>query len=449
MIMGKYYYPSSLNYAKTHNMVLNYIWIGFFLIGFLVAMIHFINEWAIFGDYLAGADVFDKMVKGIFSSAEMGFTLSLTLAGILTFWCGLMKVGEQGGAINVLSRMVSPLFVKLFPEIPKGHPAQGAIMMNFSANMLGLDNAATPLGLKAMNHLQDLNKEKETATNSMIMFLVLNTSGLTIIPFSIMSFRAQHFAANAEHYGNNPDLMNPADVFLPILIATFISSLAGLTIVSLYQKINLFKPVILAYIGVMTTAVASLAWYVSSLDAETASKFSLFISSVIILSFIVWFISLALKNKVHVYDTFIEGAKEGFQTAIKIIPFLVAMLVGISVFRESGAMQYLVDGIAWIIALFVDAPDVAGALPTAIMRPFSGGGARALMIDSWGVDAANTMTGRMTTIIQGCTETTFYTLAVYYGAIGIKKTRYTITCGLFADLVGIIAAIILCYVFFA
>lgn len=440
-------------------MVLNYIWIGFFLVGFLVAIIHFFTAWADthYQNYLAGADVFDKMVKGIFSSAETGFELSLTLAGILTFWCGLMKVGEQGGAINVLSRMVSPLFAKLFPEIPKGHPAQGAIMMNFSANMLGLDNAATPLGLKAMDHLQDLNKEKETATNSMIMFLVLNTSGLTIIPFSIMSFRAQHFAANAEHYGNNPDLMNPADIFLPILIATFISSLAGMLIVSLYQKINLFKPVVLAYVGVMTTLVASLAWYVSSLDSEAASKFSLFISSVIILSFIVWFITLALKNKIHVYDTFIEGAKEGFTTAIKIIPFLVAMLVGIAVFRESGAMQYLVDGIGWVVGLFIDAPDVAEALPTAIMRPFSGGGSRALMIESWGnvetwahgATDANSLSGRMTSIIQGSTETTFYTLAVYYGAIGIKKTRYTVTCGLFADLCGIIAAIILCYIFFS
>lgn len=430
-------------------MVLNYLWIGFFLVGFVFALIHFFNEWYIFGDYLAGADVFDKMVQGIFSSAETGFELSLTLAGILTFWCGLMKVGEQGGAINTLSRIVSPLFVKLFPDIPKGHPAQGAIMMNFSANMLGLDNAATPLGLKAMNHLQELNKEKEKATNSMIMFLVLNTSGLTIIPFSIMSFRAQHFAANADNYGNNPALMNAADIFLPILIATFISSLAGLIIVSIYQRINLFQPIILLYIGVTSLLVSSLAWYVSSLDAGTASKFSLFISSFIILSFIVWFLSLALKNKVNVYDTFIEGAKEGFTTAIKIIPFLVAMLVGIAVFRESGAMEYLVDGIRWIIGLFANAPDVADAIPTALMRPFSGSGSRALMIESWGTDAANTISGRMTSIIQGSTETTFYTLAVYYGSVGIKHTRYTVTCGLFADLCGIIAAIILTYLFFS
>jgi spore maturation protein SpmA/spore maturation protein SpmB len=429
-------------------MILNYIWIGFFLIGFLVALIHFFNEWAIWGDYLAGSDVFDKMVKGIFTMAETGFELSLGLAGILTFWCGLMKVGESGGAINIISRWVSPLFTRLFPQIPKGHPAQGAIMMNFSANMLGLDNAATPLGLKAMDHLQDLNTEKNKATNSMIMFLVLNTSGLTIIPFTIMSFRAQHFAANAEHYGNNPALMNPTDIFLPILFATFISSLAGLMIVSAFQRINLFQPVILLYIGITTLIVSSLAYYVNGLDANEASRFSIFLSSFIILIFIVFFIGLALKNKVNVYDNFIEGAKEGFLTAIKIVPFLIAMLVGIAVFRDSGAMAYLVDGIGWIIALFVDAPDVAEALPTAFMRPFSGGGARALMIESWGTADANSITGRMTSVIQGCTETTFYTLAVYYGAIGVTRTRYTVTCGLFADLCGIIAAIILTYVFF-
>lgn len=437
-------------------MILNYLWIGFILIGFLVAIIHFISEWMKWDFFLAGADVFERMVSGIFSSASTGFELSIALAGILTFWCGLMKVGEMGGAINVLSRLISPLFVRLFPDIPKGHPAQGAIMMNFSANMLGLDNAATPLGLKAMNHLQDLNTDKDKATNSMIMFLVLNTSGLTIIPFTIMGFRADHFANNAEHYGS-PAMMNAADVFLPILLATFISSLAGLIAVSIYQRINLLQPMILAYIGLTTLLVSSLAWYVSTLNSYDASKFSLFLASFIILLFITSFVALAFKNKVNVYDNFIDGAKEGFTTAVRIVPFLVAMLVGISIFRESGAMSYVVSAFAWIIAVFVDAPDVAEALPTAIMRPFSGSGSRALMIESWGnVNSwaqgggdANSITGRMTSVIQGSTETTFYTLAVYYGAIGVKRTRYTVICGLIADFCGIFAAIVLTYLFFA
>lgn len=430
-------------------MILNYIWIAFFVVGFLVAFYHFIHEWLIWGDYLAGSGVFYDMVDSVFSMSITGFEIAIGLTGVLTFWCGLMRVGEKGGAINLLSRLVSPLFVKLFPEVPKGHPAQGAIMMNFSANMLGLDNAATPLGLKAMNHLQDLNKEKEKASNSMIMFLVLNTSGLTLIPFTIMALRAQHFASNAALYGNDAALMNPADIFLPILIATFISSLTGLIIVSIYQRINLLQPVILAFLGGMSLLIAGLAYYVFTLSAGDASKFSMFLSAFIILLFIVSFLLLAAKNKVNVYDEFVEGAKEGFQTAIRIIPFLVAMLVGIAVFRSSGAMDMVVDIFKSILAFFGAAPDIGEVIPTAIMRPFSGGGSRALMLESWGNAEANTMVGRMNAVIQGSTETTFYTVAVYFGAIGIKYTRYTLTAGLLADLFGAIAAISVCYLFFA
>lgn len=429
-------------------MVLNYVWIAFFVIGFIVAFYHFIDQWIIWGDYLAGAGIFNDIVQSIFSMSVTGFELALGLTGILTFWCGLMRVGEKGGAINILSRLVSPLFVKLFPEVPKGHPAQGAIMMNFSANMLGLDNAATPLGLKAMNHLQDLNKEKEKASNSMIMFLVLNTSGLTLIPFTIMAFRAQHFAANADNYGNNPALMNPSDIFLPILIATFISSLIGLIVVSLYQRINLLQPIVLSFLGGMSLLISGLAYYVFTLTAGDASQFSIFLSAFIILLFIVSFLLLAMKNKINVYDEFVEGAKEGFQTAIRIVPFLVAMLVGIAVFRSSGAMDVIIDIFKTILVFFGAAPDIGEVIPTAIMRPFSGSGSRALMLESWGTSDANSMVGRMNAVIQGSTETTFYTLAVYYGAIGIKYTRYTLTAGLLADLAGAIAAISICYLFF-
>ena len=409
-------------------MALNVIWIGFFLIALVVALIKLI----FFQDY----EILNEIVKSLYSNAETGFTLSIGLTAILAFWLGIMKIGENGGAIKFLSKMVSPLFTRLFPEIPKNHPALGSMMMNFSANMLGLDNAATPMGLKAMGQLQELNPEKETASNAQIMFLVLNTSGLTIIPVSIIALRA---SGGSE---------NPSMVFLPILLATFVSSLFGLIITSIYQKINLIQPVVLAYIGGLTALIVALFLYLGTLDKEGLEMASNLISSSIILGIIFGFIILAAIKKVNVYESFIDGAKEGFGVAIKIIPFLIAMLCAIGVFRSVGAMDYLVDFFRWFFQLFGFDTRFVDGLPTAFMKPLSGSGARGMMVESWGTFGVDSFVGKLTSIFQGSTETTFYVLAVYFGSVGIKNTRYAATAGILADLAGVIAAIFITYYFF-
>jgi spore maturation protein SpmA len=409
-------------------MALNVIWIGFFLIALVVALIKLI----FFQDY----EILNEVVKSLYSNAETGFTLSIGLTAILAFWLGIMKIGENGGAIKFLSKMVSPLFTRLFPEIPKNHPALGSMMMNFSANMLGLDNAATPMGLKAMGQLQELNPEKETASNAQIMFLVLNTSGLTIIPVSIIALRA---SGGSE---------NPSMVFLPILLATFVSSLFGLIITSIYQKINLIQPVVLAYIGGLTALIVALFLYLGTLDKEGLEMASNLISSSIILGIIFGFIILAAIKKVNVYESFIDGAKEGFGVAIKIIPYLIAMLCAIGVFRSVGAMDYLVDFFRWFFQLFGFDTRFVDGLPTAFMKPLSGSGARGMMVESWGTFGVDSFVGKLTSIFQGSTETTFYVLAVYFGSVGIKNTRYAATAGILADLAGVIAAILITYYFF-
>jgi spore maturation protein SpmA len=368
--------------------------------------------------------------------AKTGFELSLGLTGVMTLWLGLMKVGEKGGVVSYLSKLVSPLFSKLFPEIPKNHPATGSIMMNIAANMLGLDNAATPLGLKAMTQLQELNKSEDTASNAQIMFLVLNASGLTIIPISIMVYRTQMGAAD------------PSDVFLPILIATFCSTLTGIIAVSIFQKINLFNKVVLAYIGTITLLVSTLIWYFSTLPQEKVNMISSFGGNFILFAIIVSFITLAFIKKVNVYEAFIDGAKEGFSISIKIIPYLIAILVAIGVFRTSGAMDYLVNGIAWLIQSMGFNTDFVGALPTAFMKPLSGSGARGMMVETMKTYGADSFVGRLSCIFQGAADTTFYIIAVYFGSIGIKKVRHAIACGLIADLAGIIAAILVAYLFF-
>lgn len=425
-------------------MALNYIWIGFFLIGFLVALFRvtgyyfhnfFEQTFGIIFDH-TDLSVFSDIVNSTFSMAETSVNISIYLIGVMTLWLGLMKIGEMGGAVQVLSRIVGPFFAKLFPELPKNHPAGGAILMNFSANMLGLDNAATPLGLKAMNELQALNPSKDTASNAQIMFLVLNTSGLTIIPISVMALRAAEGAAN------------PSDIFLPILIATYFSTLAGLIVVSLYQRINLLQPVILAYLGGVSMLIVGIMYYFNSLPQKEAGDLSSFVGNFILFFIIISFIALALRKKVNVYESFIEGAKEGFEVAIKIIPYLVAMLVAIGVFRASGAMELLVSAIGGFVNLLGINADFVPALPTAFMKPLSGSGARGMMIEAMHTYGVDSFVGRLASTIQGSTETTFYTLAVYYGAVSIKKTRYTVTCGLVADFFGILAAIIVAYIFF-
>lgn len=409
-------------------MVLNYIWISFFFIAFVVALIKLI--------FLGDTEIFQKLVASTFDMAKTGFEISLGLTGVMTLWLGLMKIGEKGGAIAVLAKLVSPFFNRLFPELPQNHPVIGSILMNFSANMLGLDNAATPLGLKAMKEMQELNLQKDTASNAQIMFLVLNTSGLTIIPLSIMVYRAQMGAKD------------PSDIFIPILIATFFSTLTGLIAVSIYQKINLLDKVILAYLGGLSVFIICLIWYFSSLPQAQISIISSVASNLILFSLMMGFILLAWRSKVNVYESFIEGAKEGFQTAITIIPYLVAILVAIGVFRTSGAMDFLIDGIKFVVSsLGINADFVAG-LPTALMKPLSGSGARGMMLDAMKQYGADSFVGRLVSIIQGSTETTFYILAVYFGSVNIKNTRYALTCGLLADLAGIVAAILLTYLFF-
>ncbi len=410
-------------------MALNYIWVGFFLIAFVVGLIKLV--------FLGDVEIFSTMMKALFERSKLGFELSLGLTGILALWMGIMKIGEKGGMIRILARMVSPLFTRLFPEVPKDHPAIGSMMMNFSANMLGLDNAATPLGLKAMKDLQELNPKKDTASNAQIMFLVLNTSGLTLIPVSILALRAMKGS------------VNPTDVFLPILIATYISSLVGLIYTAIIQKINLFNKVVLAYLVGTTLLIGGIASYVFYLkDPEKISVFTNLLSNITLFSIIIAFISVALFKKINIYDAFIEGAKDGFQVAVTIIPYLVAMLAAIGVFTASGAMDYVLDAFRFLFAhIGIDTRFVDG-LPTAFMKPLTGGGARAAMVESWVDHGVDSFVGHLTSVLQGSTETTFYVLAVYFGSVGIKKTRYAATAGIVADVAGIIAAILVTYLFF-
>ena len=409
-------------------MVLNYIWIAFFLIAFFIAAVKLI----LMGDF----DVFPAMMDSTFDSSKTAFEISLGLTGVLSLWLGIMKIGEKGGVVNVLARLLSPIFVRLFPDIPKGHPVTGSIFMNIAANMLGLDNAATPLGLKAMEQLQELNVKKDTASNPMIMFLVLNTSGLTLIPVSIMVYRAQLHAAQ------------PTDIFIPILLATFFSTLAGVIVTSLYQRINLLNGTMLLTLGGACTVVAIVIRGFAELDGETMNLVSTTIANILLITIIVSFILAGVRKKVNVYDAFIEGAKDGFTTAVRIIPYLVAILVGIGIFRASGAMDLLIGGLHTLVeATGVDTQWV-DAMPTALMKPLSGSGARGMMVDAMTNYGADSFVGRLSCIFQGSTDTTFYILAVYFGSVGIRYTRHAVACGLIADLAGIIAGIAICYLFF-
>ena len=427
-------------------MVLNYIWIAFFLLAAVCAIIQC---------FLGNSGVFADMVGSTFENAKTAFEISIGLTGVLSLWMGIMKIGEKGGMVSLLSKLLSPLFTRLFPDIPKGHPATGHIFMNIAANMLGLDNAATPLGLKAMESMQELNKSKnegqgvlkgwsaekvaklnETASNSMIMFLVLNTSGLTIIPVSIMVYRAQMGAAQ------------PTDVFVPILLATFAATLAGIIITSIYQRINLFQPVLLGTLGGMCLLVAGMIWGFSQLDKETMDMVSTLVANIILFGIMLAFIIAGMVKKVNVYETFIEGVKDGFTTAVRVIPYLVAILIAIGVFRASGGMDILIRGINWLVELCGGNSDFVAALPTALMKPLSGSGARGMMVDTMTTYGPDSFAGRLACIFQGSTDTTFYILAVYFGSVGIRHTRHAVTCGLLADLFGILAAIAVAYFFF-
>ena len=428
-------------------MVLNYIWIAFFLLAAVCAIIQC---------FIGNTGVFADIVGSTFENAKTAFEISIGLTGVLSLWMGIMKIGEKGGMVNLLSKALSPLFTRLFPNIPKGHPATGHIFMNIAANMLGLDNAATPLGLKAMESMQELNEQQnaafakkkglseaqlaklnETASNPMIMFLVLNTSGLTIIPVSIMVYRAQLGAAH------------PTDVFVPILLATFVATLAGIIIVSLYQRINLFHPILLGILGGMCFLVAAMIWGFSQMEKETMDLVSTLIANIILFGIMLLFIIAGMVKKVNVYEAFIEGAKDGFTTAIRVIPYLVAILVAIGVFRASGGMDILIGGINWLVELCGGNTDFVSALPTALMKPLSGSGARGMMVDTMTTYGADSFAGRLACIFQGSTDTTFYILAVYFGSVGIRHTRHAVTCGLLADLAGILAAIAIAYFFFA
>ncbi len=409
-------------------MVLNYIWISFFCIAFLIGAI----KLCFFGD----TEVFPDMMNSTFETAKTAFEISLGLTGVLSLWLGIMKIGEKGGLINALARILSPVMTKLFPDIPKNHPVFGNMFMNISANMLGLDNAATPLGLKTMEGLQALNTRKDTATNPMIMFLVLNTSGLTIVPISILVYRAQLGAAQ------------PTDVFLPILLATFSSTIGGVIITSIYQKINLFNRTIILTLGGACLTIAAIIWGFSRMDQTAMGTVAGNSANILLMVIIMIFLISGIRKRINAYDAFIEGAKEGFQTAVRIIPYLVAMLVGIGVFRASGAMDWLVEGLQRAFESLGIATDWVGALPTALMKPLSGSGARGMMIDTMTTWGADSFVGRLSCIFQGSTDTTFYILAVYFGAVGISKTRHAVVCGLLADLIGVVAAIFICYLFF-
>ena len=409
-------------------MALNYIWIAFFFIAFVVSLIRLI----FFGDM----DVFPEMMNSTFESAKTGFEISLGLTGVLSLWMGIMKIGERGGLIRLFAHLLSPVLSKIFPEIPKDHPVMGTIFMNISANILGLDNAATPMGLKAMEQLQEINPKKDTASNPMIMFLVLNTSGLTVIPVSVLVFRTQLGAAQ------------PTDVFIPILLATFFSTLVGLIVTCLFQKINLLNKTLLLFLGTLCVLVATVIWGFSQMPTDTMNTVSTLVANIVIFTIIIVFIISGLIKKLNVYDVFIEGAKDGFSTAVKIIPYLIAILVGIAVFRASGAMDFLIDGIAWLVGICGLNTDFVGALPTAIMKPLSGSGARGMMVDAMTNFGADSFVGRLSCVFQGSTDTTFYILAVYFGSVCIRKTRHAVACGLLADLAGILAAIFISYMFF-
>ena len=399
-------------------MVLNYIWIAFFLVAFIIALVKLI--------FLGDLEVFPAMMDATFAQSKTAFEISLGLTGVLALWLGIMKIGERGGVVNVLARWLSPVFTRLFPQIPKGHPVTGSIFMNLSANMR----------LKAMEQLQELNTQKDTASNSMIMFLVLNTSGLTLIPVSILVYRAQMGAAQ------------PTDVFIPILLATFFSTLAGIIITSLYQRINLLNRTLLLTLGGMCLAVAAVIWGFSQLDSIVMNQVSVSVANILLMTIIVGFILAGMRKRVNVYDAFIEGAKDGFSTAVRIIPYLVAILVGIGVFRASGAMDWLIDGIRWLVAAVGFDTNFVEALPTALMKPLSGSGARGMMVDAMTTYGADSFVGRLSCIFQGSTDTTFYILAVYFGSVGVRYTRHAVTCGLLADLAGIIAAIFIAAFFF-
>ena len=405
-------------------MVLNYIWIAFFVIAFAVALVKLL----FFGD----TGVFPEIMNSTFTTAKTAFEISLGLTGVLSLWLGVMKIGERGGLVQALSRALYPVFSKLFPDIPKGHPAVGNIFMNIAANMLGLDNAATPLGLKAMERLQELNPKKDTATNPMIMFLVLNTSGLTIVPVGVMVYRAQLGAAQ------------PTDVFVPIFVAT----LVGIIATSIYQKINLFNKTLLLTLGGACVFFALIIWGFSNLDKASMDLVGTSAANILLFSIIIAFILVGVRKKVNVYDAFIEGAKGGFETAVRIIPYLVAILVGIGVFRAAGAMDWIIDGIEWVAVRFGANTDWIGAIPTAIMKPLSGSGARGMMVDCMTTYGVDSFTGRLSCLFQGSTDTTFYILAVYFGSVGIKYTRHAVACGLIADVAGTLAAIAICYMFF-
>lgn len=409
-------------------MVLNYIWIGFFLISFVVALIRLI----FFQDY----EVFPNLVNSTFETSKLGFEISIYLTGVMSLWLGIMKIGEKGGIVPLLAKAVGPFFRRLFPEIPLNHPATSSIIMNFSANLLGLDNAATPLGLKAMKELQELNPKKDTASNAQIMFLVLNTSGLTIIPLTIMLDRSIMGAAN------------PTDVFIPIMLATFFSTIVGLITVSIMQKINLFDKVIMAYLIGLTAFMLGIIYYFSSLPPEQVSQISTTASGVIIFSVIIFFLLLALTKKINIYETFIDGAKEGFEIAVKIIPYLIAILVAIGVFRTSGALDFIIHGIKSSIMYVGLDTRFVDALPTALMKPLSGGAAKGMMIATMKEFGPDSFAGRLSSVFRGATETTFFIIAVYFGSVNIKKTRYAVGAGLIADFAGIIAAIFIGYLFF-
>ncbi len=409
-------------------MILNYIWIGFILVAFVVAVFQLI--------FFGNTQIFTDIIQTAFGSAKTGFEISLGLTGVLAMWLGIMKVGEKGGVIQVFARLVAPFFSKILPDVPKNHASLGSIFMNVSANMLGLDNAATPMGLKAMKELQEINPDKETASNPMIMFLVLNTAGLCLIPISIMVYRAQLGAAN------------PADVFLPILIATFIAAITGLITVAIYQKINLWDKTIMGTLVGLSVFIAGVIFLLSRLNKDQIAEYSSLTANLLLFGIIITFILMAVIKKVNVYESFIEGAKEGFQVAVGIIPYLIAILVAIGIFRASGAMDMLISGITWLVSLTGLNTDFVGALPTALMKPLSGSGARGMMVDAMKLHGADSFVGRLSCIIQGSTDTTFYILAVYFGSVGIKNTRYALTCGLIADFVGIVSAILLGYLFF-
>ncbi len=409
-------------------MVLNYIWIGFIIIAFVIALAKLV--------FLGDVTVFPALIDSTFASSKTAFEISLGLTGVLSLWLGIMKIGERGGVVNVLARVLSPVFTRLFPDIPKGHPVTGAIFMNIAANMLGLDNAATPLGLKAMEQLQTLNPNKETATNPMIMFLVLNTSGLTLIPISIMVYRAQLGAAQ------------PTDVFIPILLATFFSTVAGIIITSIYQRINLLNRTMLLTLGGMALVVGAIIWGFGQLDKDQMNIVSTSVANILLMTIIVAFVLAGMKHRINVYDAFVEGAKEGFTTAVRIIPYLVAILVAIGLFRASGAMDMLINGVATLVKALGGNSDFVGALPTALMKPLSGSGARGMMVDAMTTYGADSFVGRLSCIFQGSTDTTFYILAVYFGSVGIRNMRHAVPCGLLADFAGVIAAIGIAYLFF-